>query len=77
MSTSSASKQSKPVPDVPVDLLKRSDYFTVRERHPLTRRLKYVHLPLKDFHLDRFDETYEIVRPINNYPNRKHKIGWV
>ena len=57
--------------------LVRSAHFNVRERHPVTRRLKFKNFPINDFRFARFDETYEIARTFNNYMGRKNRIGWV
>lgn len=78
MSIESGNKNDRTqMPDVDDSLLKKSAHFTVRERHPVTRRLIYKQFPIKDFNFDRFDETYEIVRPLANYRNRQRRIGWV
>lgn len=74
------SKKRKPGKRMPLVLdadLARSAHFNVRERHPVTRRLRYRDFPIRDFRLQRFDETYEIARKFNNYLGRKNRIGWL
>lgn len=74
---SSKRKEGKRMPLVPDAELARSAYFNVRERHPVTRRLRYRHFPITGFRFDRFDETYEVARIFNNYKGRPNRIGWV
>ena len=56
-------------------LLDEGSHFTIRRQ--LTSTKKIVHVPVKDFDVDDFDDHYLPVRASSNYRKRVNKIGFI